>query len=291
MKKINIFCFGFGQVAKKFIEKINIEKIKVNLTVTSRAKTCKKKIKAVNYESFQFNEREFDKKLINKLNNSDHILVSIAPINGEDIVIKNFKQVIEKSNYKWITYLSATNVYGNHEGRWVDEKSETKPLSAKGKERLNAEKAWMSLANDKNLPIQIFRLSGIYSNQRNILVRLKLSEAKIINKKNHFFSRIHVDDIANILFKSLELFKAKEIYNISDDKPASSEEVILYGSKLLGVTKPKTIEIKSIKSEMLRNFYKESKKISNEKMKKFFNYELTHSTYREGLRYIKNNFI
>ena len=245
----------------------------------------------MNYESFQFNEREFDKKLINKLNNSDHILVSIAPINGEDIVIKNFKQVIEKSNYKWITYLSATNVYGNHEGRWVDEKSETKPLSAKGKERLNAEKAWMSLANDKNLPIQIFRLSGIYSNQRNILVRLKLGEAKIINKKNHFFSRIHVDDIANILFKSLELFKAKEIYNISDDKPAPSEEVTLYGSKLLGVTKPKTIEIKSIKSEMLRNFYKESKKISNEKMKKFFNYELTHSTYIEGLRYIKNNFI
>ena len=42
--------------------------------------------------------------------------------------------------------------------------------------------------------------------------RLKLGEAKIINKKNHFFSRIHVEDIANILFSSLNNFKKKEIY-------------------------------------------------------------------------------
>ena len=58
-----------------------------------------------------------------------------------------------------------------------------------------------------DLPFQIFRLSGIYSNQYNILKRLKLGEAKIINKKNHFFSRIHVEDIANILFRSLNNLK------------------------------------------------------------------------------------
>ena len=72
----------------------------------------------------------------------------------------------------------------------------------------------MSLQKKRNLPIQIFRLSGIYSNQYNILTRLKSGEAKIINKKNHFFSRIHVEDIANVLFSSLNSFKKKEIYNI-----------------------------------------------------------------------------
>ena len=38
MKEINIFCFGFGQVAKNFIRKINSENITVNLSVTSREK-------------------------------------------------------------------------------------------------------------------------------------------------------------------------------------------------------------------------------------------------------------
>ena len=42
MKKINIFCFGFGQVAKNFIKKIYSENIKINLTVTSRNKSEKK---------------------------------------------------------------------------------------------------------------------------------------------------------------------------------------------------------------------------------------------------------
>ena len=291
MEKINIFCFGFGQVAKNFIRKINSENLTINLTITSREKSDKKRFDDLDYESLHFSEHSFDQKLIENLKFSDHILVSIAPVKGEDIVIKNFQNIIEKSSIKWITYLSATGVYGNHNGDWVDENSKTNPTSKNGMDRLSAEKSWLNLADKKNLPLQIFRLSGIYSNQYNILTRLKLGEAKIINKKNHFFSRVHVEDIANILYNSLNHFKKKEIYNISDDKPASAEEVTMYGTKLLGVDKPKTIEINEIDSEMLKNFYKDSKKVDNKKMKEFFNYKLKYPTYVEGLNYIFNNFI
>ena len=134
-------------------------------------------------------------------------------------------------------------------------------------------------------------MSGIYSERRNILVKLKSGKANIINKKNHFFSRIHVEDIANVLFKSLINFKSSEIYNISDDKPSSSEEIILYGVKILNIEKPKSIEVKEIESEMLKNFYNESKKVSNKKMKSFFNYKLKFPTYVEGLNYIRNHLI
>ena len=60
--------------------------------------------------------------------------------------------------------------------------------------------------------------------------------------------------------KSINLFK------ISDDKPTSSEEVMLYVVKILNVKEPKRINVKDIQSEMLRNFYKDSKKVSNEKI-------------------------
>ena len=291
MKKINIFCFGFGQVAKNFIKKINAEKLKINLTVTSRDKSDKKSFDGIDYKKFQFSENSFDKKLIENLKSSNHILVSIAPVNGEDIVIKNFKNIFDNSRIKWITYLSATSVYGNHNGDWVNENSKTNPTSTNGIDRLNAEKTWLNLAEKKKLPIQILRLSGIYSNQNNILSRLKSGNAKIIEKKNQFFSRIHVEDIANILFKSLQNFQAKEIYNVSDDKPASIKEVILYGSKLLNTEKPETVELSSIESKMVKNFYKDSKKVDNKKMKEFFNYKLKYPTYVEGLNYIHNNTI
>jgi nucleoside-diphosphate-sugar epimerase len=288
MKDINIFCFGFGQVAKNFINKLSIEQYNIKLSVTSRSESSKKIFNGINYNNYLFNTKKFDQNLIVKLKEADHILVSIPPENQEDLVVKNFSKFIESSKVKWITYLSATSIYGDHKGEWVNENSKTNPISYNGIARLRAENAWVSLEKNKKIPIQIFRLSGIYSNEKNILTRLKAGEVKLINKKNHHFSRIHVDDISNILFKSLSKFKSGEIYNLSDDKPSTSEDVTLFGAKILNI---ENIEVDQIKSKMLKNFYNESKKVSNKKMKSYFNYELKFPSYIEGLNYIRDNFI
>ena len=291
MKDINIFCFGFGQVAKNFIKKLSVEQYNINLSATSRSESSKKTFNGINYNSYLFNSEKFDQNLVIKLKEADHILVSIPPENQEDLVIKNFSKFIESSKVKWITYLSATSIYGDHKGEWVNENSKTNPISNNGIARLKAENAWFSLEKNKKIPIQIFRLSGIYSNEKNILIRLKSGGVKLINKKNHFFSRIHVDDISNILFKSLSKFKSGEIYNLSDDKPSTSEEVTLFGAKILNIENIEKIEVDQIKSEMLKNFYNESKKVSNKKMKSYFDYNLKFPSYIEGLNHISCNFI
>jgi len=291
MKDINIFCFGFGQVAKNFIKKLSVEQYNINLSATSRSESSKKTFNGINYNSYLFNRDNFDQNLVVKLKEADHILVSIPPENQEDLVIKNFSKFIESSKVKWITYLSATSIYGDHKGEWVNENSKTNPISNNGIARLKAENAWFSLEKSKKIPIQIFRLSGIYSNEKNILIRLKSGGVKLINKKNHFFSRIHVDDISNILFKSLSKFKSGEIYNLSDDKPSTSEEVTLFGAKILNIENIEKIEVDQIKSEMLKNFYNESKKVSNKKMKSYFDYNLKFPSYIEGLNHISCNFI
>ena len=291
MKDINIFCFGFGQVAKNFIKKLSVEQYNINLSATSRSESSKKTFNGINYNSYLFHSEKFDQNLVVKLKEADHILVSIPPENQEDLVIKNFSKFIENSKVKWITYLSATSIYGDHKGEWVNENSKTNPISNNGIARLKAENAWFSLEKNKKIPIQIFRLSGIYSNEKNILIRLKSGGVKLINKKNHFFSRIHVDDISNILFKSLSKFKSGEIYNLSDDKPSTSEEVTLFGAKILNIENIEKIEVDQIKSEMLKNFYNESKKVSNKKMKSYFDYNLKFPSYIEGLNHISCNFI
>ena len=291
MKNINIFCFGFGQVAKNFIKKLSIEQYNINLSVTSRSESTKKIFNGINYDNYLFNTKKFDQNLVVKLKEADHILVSIPPENQEDLVVKNFSKFIESSKVKWITYLSATSIYGDHKGEWVTENSKTNPISYNGIARLKAENAWVSLEKKNKIPVQIFRLSGIYSNEKNILTRLKAGEVKLINVKNHYFSRIHVDDISNILFKSLSKFKSGEIYNLSDDKPSTSKDVTLFGAKMLNIENIENIEIDQIKSEMLKNFYNESKKVSNKKMKSYFNYNLKFPSYIEGLNHIRSNFI
>ncbi len=292
MSKQKLFCFGFGQVAKSFINKLIDEKKDFDLSVTSRQETHKIEINNIKIKSYQFSNDKFDSSIIKKLEEAEYILVSIPPIGGKDIVARYLDRNQKKiTNCKWITYLSATSVYGDHKGDWVNENSTTKPTSVNGISRLKAEETWKSLSKKNNYPLQIFRLAGIYSNQLNILRRLQTESVQIADKKNHFFSRIHVEDIANILFKSLSNFKNNEIYNICDDKPASQSEVAAYGARLLKLEKPNPIKLEEVNSEMLQNFYKDSKKVDNKKMKSFFKYDLKYPTYEEGLNYIFDNCI
>ena len=291
MNTIKVFCFGFGQVAKHFVKKIISQNLTLELSATSRQETHKEVFEGKNFTSYEFENDKFDENINLKIKEADYILVSVPPISGEDIVIKNFKIPLKNTKVKWITYLSATSVYGDHNGEWVNEKSETKPSTLNGKNRLKAENDWRVFSKENNLPLQIFRLSGIYSKQNNILKRLKTGQAKIIKKEKHFFSRIHVEDIANILFISLKKFKTNEIFNISDDQPASQEEVAVYGALLLKMNKPNPLKIEDLEEGMLKDFYKESKKVDNKKIKNFFNYQLIYPSYKEGLDNIVNDFI
>ena len=292
MNKLKLFCFGFGQVAECFVNKLISEKKDLNLSITSRQETHQIEFNNLKINSYMFNKDKFDASIKLKLEEANHILISVPPVEGKDIVANYFDANLKNiKNCKWITYLSATSVYGDHNGEWVNEKSITKPTSSNGVNRLKAENAWKSLSTKNNFPLQIFRLAGIYSNQNNILKRLQLGKIQIVDKKNHFFSRIHVEDIANILFKSIDNFKNNEIYNICDDKPASQIEVAAYGARLLNVAKPNPINLEEVEGEMLKNFYKDSKKVDNKKMKEFFNYNLKYPTYKEGLSYIFNNKI
>ena len=289
MSKTKVFCFGFGQVAESFIYKLFNEKKDFDLSVTSRKETHQIEFNNIKINSYQFSEDKFDDLIKREIEEADYILVSIPPIYGKDIVANYLDTNLKKINCKWITYLSATSVYGDHKGNWVNEDSATQPTSDNGINRLKAEKNWESLSNKKNYPLQIFRLAGIYSNEFNILKRLKTGKVQIVDKKNHFFSRIHVEDIANILFRSLDNFKNNEIYNICDDKPASQIEVAAYAAKLLKLERPNPIKLEELESEMLQNFYKDSKKVDNKKMKAFFKYDLKYPSYEEGLNNIFNN--
>ena len=85
--------------------------------------------------------------------------------------------------------------------------------------------------------------------------------------------------------------KTNEIFNISDDQPASQEEVAVYGALLLKMDKPNPLEMGDLEEGMLKDFYKESKKVDNKKIKNFFNYQFIYPSYKEGLDNIVNDFI
>ncbi len=102
-------------------------------------------------------------------------------------MLKNFSKFISLNKNIRIIYLSATSVYGDHKGRWVNEKSKLKPSTIFGKRRKKAEKNWLKFQRENKNNIIIFRLPGIYSKENNALKRLRYSNKVIIDKKKTFF--------------------------------------------------------------------------------------------------------
>ena len=288
-KKFKLFCFGFGQVANYFVRNLIKHNLNFDLITTNTSSTQINKINNLDYKSYYFADSKFDKNLLKDLSTSDKVLISIPPKDDKDIVLKTFAENFKKNKFNWVTYLSATSVYGDKKGEWVDEEANTDPKSNIGIARLNAEKSWLKYYKDFNLSVQIFRLTGIYSVENNVIKRLKKGTLKIVDKKNHYFSRIHVEDIAEILNLSLNKFNAGQIFNLSDDYPCSNDEIAQYAASLIKVNLPKKINLNDLESEMLKNFYKDSKKVSNKKMKFFFKYKLKYPTFKEGLDMIKNH--
>ena len=91
MSKIKVFCFGFGQVARYFVKKIIKENQDLELNISSRKKTHTLSFEGMELNSYEFNEKKKDKCIDTKIQDADFILISIPPIDSEDIVIKNFK--------------------------------------------------------------------------------------------------------------------------------------------------------------------------------------------------------
>ena len=215
-----------------------------------------------------------------------HILSCIPPDkNGKDPVLKSLKNKINNISLQWIGYLSTTGVYGNTDGDWVTEEDQPNPLQERSQRRLNCEKEWIN----SNLPVQIFRLPGIYGPGRSTLESIKTKTIKVIHKENQVFSRIHVADIANAIIYLLQNKNNLDfhpIINIADDEPCSQIEVIRYGYQLLGLKMPKEIlfeEAKNDLSQIAQSFWIENRRVSNKLLCEKLGYRLIYKNYQLGL--------
>ena len=210
-----------------------------------------------------------------------HILISPAPNEDGDPVLQEFQQaIVDAPNIEWVGYLSTTGVYGDHQGGWVDETTPLSPSTKRGQLRVQAEEQWQSL----DLPLHIFRLAGIYGPGRGPFAKVRNGTARRIIKENQIFSRIHVDDIAQVLVASIARPNPGAIYNVCDNFAAPPEDVIGYAASLLGLPLPEAVDFDTADmTPMARSFYAESKRVRNDKIRDELGVELIHPDYKTGL--------
>lgn len=278
----HFFIFGAGYSARAFAREAIAAGNRVSGTTRSADKLAG--LSTLGVEPLIFDGQTLSREAAEALGAATHLVVSVAPDETGDPVLRAANDAIRASmpHLRWIGYLSTVGVYGDHDGGWVDEDAECRPVSKRSIARLAAENAWRTLARDLARPLAILRLSGIYGPGRNAFVNLADGKAKRIVKPGQVFNRIHVDDIAGALAVLAER-EADGIVNVTDDEPAPPQDVVAYAAQLMGVDAPPEMPFDAANmTPMARSFYGENKRVSNAKLKAA-GYAFRFPTYRHAL--------
>ena len=215
------------------------------------------------------------------LDAATHLLISAGPDQEGDPVLRELRDEIAKRDFEWVGYLSTTGVYGDHQGDWVDEDTPLTPSTRRGQWRAAAEAEWQGM----KLPLHIFRLAGIYGPGRGPFSKVRAGTARRIIKDGQVFSRIHVEDIAQVVAASIAQPNAGAVYNLCDNDPAPPQDVIGYAAELLGMPLPAAIDYDTADmTPMARSFYAESKRVKNDRIKDELGIVLQYPDYRAGLQ-------
>ena len=217
-----------------------------------------------------------------------HLLTTICPLDdGSDPVLASHRDaLLAAPNLQWIGYLSSTSVYGNADGAWVDESSPLRPPGNRGQRRVAVEQKWIELGVEKNVPVHVFRLGSVYGEGKGPLQLVQSGRMKYrISKPGHVVIWIHIDDIVSVVVASMKNPSTSNpaIYNVVDDVPMSSQEVLEHVCKLLGKDELPLIDWEDDRVAWIKAWYMENKRVSNEKMKRGLGVELKYPTAIEGL--------
>jgi len=256
---------------------------------------CSLGIRGIGVTSKNINNNEFDNiifvsrdKTKEVLAYSTHLLITAPPDDKGCSIFNKFSNQILASNIKSLTYISSTGVYGNHNGDWVDENSLLNAKSKFDKIRVKSEKQWKTFCKKNNLNLNIVRISGIYGPQR--IIKFNKKKLDIIIKKNQYFSRIHVLDAARLVSKIILQNYNNQIWNLADDFPSSRELFLLEAVKIKNFKNFSKIPFKEYEitlSERAKIFWLNNKRVSNFKVKKYFEYRFIFPNYKDGIKNLK----
>ena len=183
-----------------------------------------------------------DETIQNRLRETrfDLVIITLSPDGRDTEAYKRaYLENVQHLTAAWqqntpdkVFYVSSTRVYGQNEGEWVDENSDTSPSSINGE---------ILLASEQHLfasPINtsIIRYSGIYGPNRDFLIR----QVQAGNAGGtEYTNRIHEQDCVGVLVHLARLWlansKLESIYLASDSCPAKSLEVRRYIADKLGI--------------------------------------------------------
>ena len=276
---MKVLFLGFGHSAEALVRRAP----EIEAYGTARIGEKVAALRAAGVRAFVFNGERAGPGLLGVIGNVEAIVVSIPP-RGEGALAAVGDAIRKAVALRRIVYYSTVGVYGQHDGAWVTEESETRTTSPRSLARLAEERRWTEAGRARGVEVDVMRLPGIYGPGRNALVRLREGTRRIV-KPGHVTNRAHVDDIAEATRLVLTKGLPGQIWNVADNDPAPPQDVILFAAELLGVPPPPEEPFDSATmTDMSASFFADEKRVSNAQAKALLGFAPRYPSYREGLR-------
>jgi len=177
-------------------------------------------------------------------------------------------------------YLSSTGLYGDSpdDDAWIDEDT---PVVHGDQDMAHviSDEREIELCSFDRVRTIILRLAPVYGPGKGVRERLKKGDYRLLDDGQHAISRIHIDDVARIIFAAEQKAPTKSTYLVADDEPTTQLAYATWLCDRMGLPMPPSRKIfePGAQKVAFRN-----RRIRNAKLKRELGIELSYPTFREG---------
>ena len=188
-----------------------------------------------------------------------------------------------------IVYGSTSGVYGDAGGARFDETRTVNPATDRGARRVDAEAQLRRFGQAMQVRISILRIPGIYAGDRvggHPRERLARGTPVLAAADDVYTNHIHADDLARACALALHRGRPQRVLHASDDTELKMGDYFDLAAELCALPRPPRVtrtDAAMHMSPMQLSFMSESRRLTNERLKKELRLRLRYPTVATGL--------
>ena len=186
-----------------------------------------------------------------------------------------------------VVYLSTTGVYGDRQGRFTDEATPPRPLTDRARRRVDAERPLrLAALSPGAMRLTTLRVPGIYAADRLPLARLRERLPALQPADDVQTNHIHADDLARLARVALLRGRGQRTINVVDDSVLPMGDYLDLVARWAGLPPPPRVDRQTLLATvtpMRASFMSESRRLSNQRMKRELRLPLRYPTVADFL--------
>ncbi len=210
------------------------------------------------------------------------------PAGTDDPRIEAFLQVIRGDPPpQRVVLISTTSVYGDCQGRWIDERCPPNPQTDRARRRLAAENALRAWAQQTGAEAVVLRVAGIYGPGRLPVERLRSQLPVLREQHSPWSNRVHVDDLAAICLAAADRGRPGAIYNVSDGHPSTMTDYFNRAADALALPRPPQVDWREAQASFdvdMLSYLAESRRLDTTRARTELEFRPRYPTLDSGLK-------